>query len=180
MNKNRFFAVLLLLFLCLGMISCEIKEPNYLAYLQKDFCAEAEGTLHGVDFCALIEVKTQTDPESGKAQKQISVTYISPTELEGIRVTVVRDLESGAEEIRARLGEITLDVSHESVKGWLLPVESLLSVSKDEIESLQKTEHGYRLVFPDGKILTVDENGLPLSLQSDKIRLSITQIQPLE
>lgn len=180
MKKKRFFAVLLLLFLCLGMSSCGAGEPNYLAYLQKDFCAEAEGTLHGVDFCARIEVNTRTDAEGGAAKKQISVTYLSPAALEGIRVTVLKDLPSGTEKTTASLGEITLDLSRESVKGWLLPVESLLSVSKDALESPQKTERGYRLVFSDGKILSVDEKGMPLSLESDEISFSITQIQPLE
>ena len=180
MNKKRFFAALLLFFLCLGTLSCEGKEPNYLAYLQKDFCAEVEGRLHGVDFCARIEVNTQTDPENGSTQKQVSVTYLSPTELNGICVTVLQDLSNGTEKITASLGEITLDVSHESVQGWLLPAESLLSVSKDTLESLQKTERGYRLIFPNQKILAVDERGMPLSLQSDEISFSVTQIQPLE
>lgn len=180
MNQNRFFAALLLLALCIWITSCGIKEPNYLAYLQKDFCADAEGRLHGVDFSARIEVKTKTDTQSDKTQQQISVTYLSPIELEGITVTVSRDLPRGDERITASLGEITLDVSRESVEGWLLPAESLLEVSKDGIESLQKTEIGYRLVFPDGKILAVDERGMPLSLQSDEISLVITQIQPLE
>ena len=181
MNKKRFYAVLLLLFLCLCTFSCKGKEPNYLAYLQKDFCAEVEGRIHGVDFCARIEVNTQIDPDGNDLpHKQISVTYLSPAALEGIRVTILKDLRSGTEKITASLGEITLDLSRESVKGWVLPVESLLSVSKDALESLQKTEHGYRLVFSDGKILSVDEKGMPLSLESDEISFSVTRIQPLE
>ena len=179
-NMKAFFKMGLLLVICFCVGACAVKKPDYLAYSKKSFRAEIEGSLYGTDFCACIEVADDTDPEGKEALRRYAISYRAPEVLEGVSVVVLRNLGTGEEEITASLGEISLPVSKESVKGWLLPMESLLSVSQEEIESLKKTEVGYRIVFPDEKILVVDEKGMPISLCSDKISFSVTKIQALE
>ncbi len=187
LKNGRFFAsmkgflrLFFSFFVCFCLVACTTRPPDTLAYLNSSFCAELEGTLYGSDFCARIEAEGAKESGGRVAYRRYTVSYLAPEELAGIRVEVLRDPQSGEAQITASLGEISLDVSHESVGGWLLPVESLLSLAAEEPESLQKTEVGYRVVFPGGKILTVDEKGLPISLQSPEIDFSVREIQLLD
>ena len=188
MRKEAFFvrlrvfvSVFFAFLVCFCSASCKAEEAKDLVYLREaSFCAELEGVLYGTEgredigFSALAEV----DRRGGAEIYRIS--YRAPAELDGITVEVVRDRATGQEQVTASLGELSVALSHDAVAGWLLPVEGLLSLVGETPRSLQKTESGYRFVFPDGRLLTVDEKGMPLAFQSPKISLSVRSIQALE
>ena len=100
--------------------------------------------------------------------------------MEGITVRLARRKGTDEEQVTASLGTLSVAVSHETVKGWLLPVEGLLSSAEEPPESLRKIPSGYRFSFFGEKILTVDEKGLPLSFKTPEISLLARNIQTLE
>ena len=178
MIRRHFFLVLGLLSLVLLTQSCA-PPPNYLAYKNQNFCAELKGTLNGIEFGAQIDIKphnnlsTATNTADPLENYEIEISYLAPKELEGIRVSVARNPNTGILETAAKLGELSVSIPREHIKGWLLPAESLLLLSQEKIESVQKNRQGYSLTFEENTILEVDQNGKPLSFQSKEISFSV-------
>ena len=180
MKRWRLLARFLWAFLCFFLVSCTQKETKDLVYLEKaSFAAEIEGRIcdgkgSETAFAARMEVDRRGEEE------RYQITYLAPKELEGITVTVIQKKENEERQVTASLGELSVAVSHDSVTGWLLPIEELLSLSEKTPESLQRTTPGYRFVFPAEKILTLDEKGLPISFQSPKISFSVRSVKTLD
>lgn len=179
MKKIRRLAFFLSLFLCIGLISCVEAGGVRLDVLQKgSFCTEVEGCLGSgedkTDFAARIEVERRDGVETYR------IFYHAPASMEGIFVTVEQQTATGEERVTAGLGELSVAVSRNAVQGWLLPVESLLSVAGQTPESLQKTPQGYQISFAEEVFLIIDEQGLPISFSSPKISLSTHRFQVLE
>lgn len=179
MKKIRRLAFFLSLFLCASLISCTGAEGARLDVLQSgSFCAEVEGVLWSgeskTDFAARIEVERREGAE------RYQILYRAPKSMEGILVTVERQTGTGEERVTAGLGELSVAVSRDAVKGWLLPVESLLSVAYQTPKSLQKTPQGYQISFAEEVLLIIDEQGLPISFSSPIISLSTRRFQVLE
>ena len=180
MKRWRLLARFLWAFFCFFLVSCTQTEAKDLVYLEKaSFAAEIEGR-----FCdgnggeTAFAARTEIDRRGEEERYQI--TYLAPKELEGITVTVTCKKETDEERVTASLGELSVAVSHDAVRGWLLPIEALLATVEETPESLQKTAPGYRIAFPDEKILTLDEKGLPISLNSPKISFSVRSVKTLE
>lgn len=171
-----FWSVWMLFFL----ISCAKEDSKDLLFLQEgSFSAEIEGELAAADGEGMAFSATVTVDRRGDAEIY-EISYLTPWELEGITVTVTREKGTGAERITARLGTLSADVSHHAVVGWLSPLEALPALAKETPERLARTESGYRFVFPEDRVLTVDEKGLPLSLKTPKISFSVRKIQVLD
>jgi hypothetical protein len=176
-----FWKLFLMVLALLCLPSCQKEASGNPVFLREaSFCAMLEGgfvTDEGEELA--FSASVWVDRRDGN--EMYGITYREPVEMEGITVRVERERETGEERITAGLdGGPSLEVSHDTVKGWLMPVELLLSSALETPESLQKTVSGYRLSFLEKKILTVDEKGLPLSFQSPKIHLSVRNIRTLE
>ena len=171
---KRMGGVLLLLAVLL-LVSCSSASPHYFAYAESEFRAELRGTLHGCVFSALIEQRA--DPEDPAGEPLLLVEYLSPSELEGITVRASRDISDAT--ASASLGELTLTVARESVGGWLLPADLLLSLPTLPIERVERQEDGFLLTLGEGILLRVDEEGMPLSLQSEQITFEVVWLEPI-
>lgn len=180
MGHRGFLAAISILLTILCLLSCKKEDSKDLNFLRNaSFCALLEGSLVTDDgeeltFEASIRVERQ---DRGEAYE---ITYHAPDAMQGITVRVTQDRETEERSVTASLGELLVKTSHEAVRGWLLPLETLLALPALTPERLQKTPSGYTFTFPEERLLTVDEKGLPLSLKSPKISLSVREIQELE
>ena len=168
------FGIVLVLF---SLGSCGREKAGDLSFLQKaSFSLEVEGSLTAEDgsetaFSAVLAADRRSDAET------YEITYLTPREMAGIRVTVTRKKDTGEEQITASLDGLSVSVSHNAVKGWLSPLEELLASAEETPERLRRTESGYRFEFSGDRCLTVDEKGRPLSLKTPKISFSVRKIQ---
>ena len=178
MRRCGIFALFFAILFGLGLSSCTKDGATKLDFLRDaSFCAEIEGSLgegeDRTDFAARILVE-----RTGSGEKY-QILYRAPEVMEGVEVIVEKDPTTGEETVSARLGELSLAVSHDAVAGWLMPMEALLSVASETPVSLQKGLSGLRLVFDGEKILALDEKGLPLSLTSPEISLLVKRVEVL-
>ena len=176
MIRRIFFLFFPLLCLSLLLNACKA-PPNYLAYQSQNFCAELQGRMSGIEFGAQIEVKKSNAAAESTGDRleayELEIRYLAPQELEGISLSVKRDPSTGSLHTTASLGELSVNLPRERIKGWLRPAESLLLPSQEKLESVQKTKEGYMLTFEGDISLTVDPSGRPLSFQSEEISFSV-------
>ena len=167
-NFLRGIAFLVLLGVLGGGVSCAPSLPAPDGGMTGSFSAELAGELYGVSFCARLEV---TEEETGR---KIRLEYLSPPALEGLILETV----AGEEGVTLTLGEQRLETTAAAVAGWLLPAEALLLVGEEPPLSVERNGEGsYRFVLPGETIFTVDPKGIPQSLSSPNICLSVLRFR---
>ena len=166
MKRCVSFAVLLLL--CLSAFGgCKSSAPpDYLAFQRESFSAEVQGRIGGRAFGAKIEVEA-----SGEARR-VTVTYLSPTVLEGVRITALCNADGVPNgDCEVTYGDMTLVRDATELAGLLSPVSRLLTLS--EIATVRRDGDTYILTFSDGAALILDANGNPKSLAAKDMELDI-------
>ena len=163
-NFLRGIAVLILLGVLGCGVSCAPPVPSPDEGMQGAFSAELAGELYGVSFCARLEVAV------GEEGRRICLEYLSPPALEGL----ILEKYAGGESVTLTQGEQRLETTSTAVAGWLLPAESLLSVGEEPPLSVERSGEGnYRFALSGERILTVDPEGIPQSLSSPNVSLSV-------
>ncbi|MBQ8432625.1 MAG: hypothetical protein IJX28_07040 [Clostridia bacterium] len=162
-------ALLVILGVLLGAVSCAPSVPAPLEALAGSFSAQVGGEMNGVEFYADMEILREGETT------QIRLIYRSPVALEGLTLE-----QTGGKDapVTVRLGELALEVSAAAVAGWMRPARVLLDLQEQDLQSAERTgEDSYRFVFSGDQTLTVTAQGLPLAYESPSLTFSILRFQ---
>ncbi len=159
MKKIRF-----LLFACCLLIlcGCTRAQSDYFAPVSGAFCAEIEGSYHGMAFSARLEV--QPPDESGV--REAALTFLEPQTLASVCVT------------RTGTGEVTLSAGGVSVptpQGGFDALLDLFPASGEVIEVV--LENGLTRVNGTGFSLFLTKDGIPAAAQNAAASVTVTRFE---
>lgn len=171
MMKRTCVLLLLVLASVLMPGGCKARELNYFSYRAKDFRTELRGALHGVPFCAVVEVKREaggyrvraeyrSDPEGSAEFPLAEITVLAVCQPNG---TVDGDAT-------VQYRGLAAEVKGEAIEGLLLPLASLLFATS--FSTVQRTEEGFLLGLEGGELLL--DNGMrPRVYRGEGITFSV-------
>ena len=163
MRFGVLFLTICLVAVTISFAGCRETAPReWILPPDSRFCADVAGTLHGVPFAAHVEIEAEN---AGKRVFTLSFLPSGSTIPAGL--TLVGACGAGGvplQPVTATLGELRVEVSAAALQHLLLPVVTLLL--RNDYSTIQKTESGFLLTFPDGATLTLSPDRSPLRFSS--------------
>ena len=170
MKMPRRIWLLLALLLCLA--GCRGAPPDPLAFRASAFRATLRGNLRGMEFSAEISVGRSD------AMREISVTYLEPPILSGVRIRAQCDADAVLHgEATLTLEELTVTQDAVTLQGLLAPLTGLLALG--EIQSLQRTADAYVVSFGGETTLAVSHSGVPTHFSAPDLSFVISDWQEM-
>lgn len=164
---KRVIYCFLVLLLCPALIcGCQGTPPDRGVCFSQPFTAEVNGELNGVAFTA----KITGSGEDG----EYAIQYLTPDALSQIELRGHLGSDgTPIGEARITCGELTLTQNTEALRGLLLPLTALLSLTQTEPATVQKDSDGYTFTFPDRQTLSVTDIGVPRALTAPNVSYQI-------
>ncbi len=148
------FAALCALLCVLLLVGCA-EQGDFFAPLRGDFCAEVDGTLHGMAFAALVERSTADDGTG------TTITFYAPESLDG---TVLYRAPDGS--LTLTVGELTRPAPA-SFSPLFALFEPQDAVSEAELQG------DVTVVRGEGFSLSLDKDGVPLALSRGVVSVRV-------
>lgn len=164
---KRVLSFLIAAWMMLSLTSCAGVERDWLSYRRESGAFLLEGNRNGEDFsCEVFCVEGRL----------VSLCYLSPRALEGIRVTPVSE-----DRYRVERGELASELSEAALLGGLLLPAELILLREASLLSVQRLPNGDLLTLSsplvEGQItVTLTGEGLPRVIASDAVTVRVSPI----
>lgn len=163
----RILSVLIAAWVLFSFSACARVERDWLSYRRESGTFLLEGNRNGTDFSCEV---------SHRGGELLSIRYLSPDALEGVRVTPISERRYRVErgDLGAELSEAML------LRGLLLPAELFL-LRGASLLSVQHLSNGDLLRFSspyvEGEItVTLTEKGIPRAIASESVTVRVSPI----
>lgn len=154
--KIRHFLLLVVVVMSSWAVGCAPARSG-MEYLNSGGRGEVQGTMSGVEFCAVVELSPKGE--------NVCVEYLAPDALCGMIFL------TNGDKCEVRLGEVGFVCDAKEVVGFLRPATAFLP--QGDANSVQKAEGNTVLTYPISGTLTLSPTGEPLSVAREDIQMQV-------
>lgn len=159
----RVLLPLLSLSLLLSLPACARQEKDFFSPFKDSFEAELSGTLHGMEFAALLSLEAQG---VGDAARKGTITFYAPSTLSGTVLT------------RAADGTLSLSAGDLSLTASIAGLSSLFDLfPTDAPLSDVRTQNGFTVITGEDFTLSLAEDGTPLAITTPTVTVNIVRFE---
>ncbi len=149
-------------------------EHDYFAFRRSSFSVEVRGESGGQRVCARLESRITENGE-----RAVTLLYLSPPALEGLTLAVTYGTDGVlVGQARVECRALVTETAPEHLGGLLAPAAVLFDGG--EVASLQKSDGVLRVSFADGRVLTLNQEGVPQKALSESLSVEFICFEALE